>query len=78
MVASNTWVVTAAGVLAVIGLIINVTVDRDNIFDMTTMGLFAVTFIVAFAGAYLTQRRISSLENRRISEQQQSQVSRTA
>ena len=49
----NKNLVLVAGVLAVIGLIVNVGVDLDNVYDMTTTGLWAATVVVAFAGAFL-------------------------
>jgi uncharacterized membrane protein len=77
MVNNSTWLVVAAGILAVIGSIINIVVDRDNIYDMTTSGLFVITFILAFVGAYLAQRGAPRLQTR-AGQQQQPQVSKTA
>jgi uncharacterized integral membrane protein len=42
-----------AGALALIGLIVNVAVDRDNVYDMTLSALWVLTLILAFAGAFV-------------------------
>lgn len=44
--------VAGAGVLALIGLIVNVAFDLDNVYDMTTTTLWLLTMILAFAGVY--------------------------
>lgn len=49
----NKSLAIAAGVLALIGLIVNVAVDRDNIYDMTMSGIWLVTLILAFLGAFI-------------------------
>ncbi|MEM0121049.1 MAG: hypothetical protein QW514_05345 [Thermoprotei archaeon] len=49
----NRWLVVIAGVLALIGLIINVVFDRDNIYDMYAAGLWLLTLIFAFLGAFV-------------------------
>lgn len=46
-----------AAVLALIGLIINAAVDTDNVYDMTTVTLFLLTFIFALAGAYIGRNK---------------------
>jgi uncharacterized protein YqgC (DUF456 family) len=56
MAVASRWLVIAAGVLALIGLIVNASVDLDNIYDMTTSGIFLITLILAFVGAYLMSR----------------------
>jgi predicted tellurium resistance membrane protein TerC len=56
MVVASRWLVIAAGILAVIGLIVNASVDLDNIYDMTTSGLFLITLILAFVGASIMSR----------------------
>jgi undecaprenyl pyrophosphate phosphatase UppP len=61
---ASIWLSIVAGILAVIGTIVNLGVDRDNVFDMTTSGLFIITFIVAFVGAYLGIREMSRLERK--------------
>lgn len=50
-----------AGVLALIGLIINVAVDRDNIYDMTMAGLWTLTLIVAFLGAFIGGKKAATV-----------------
>ena len=50
-----------AGVLALIGLIINATVDRDNIYDMTLAGLWLLTLIVAFLGAFVGGKKATTV-----------------
>jgi|GEM_PF-1990188 uncharacterized membrane protein len=59
MIRSN-WIVIVTGILAIIGLIINLGADRDNLYDFATSGLFLITLILAFAGAYLIEREVSS------------------
>lgn len=53
----NKWLMLGAGIVAIIGLVINVTVDRDNIYDMTLVGLWLVTLILSFLGAFVGQRK---------------------
>lgn len=43
----------AAALLALIGLIVNVAVDLDNVYDMTTAAIWLLTLIVAAAGAMM-------------------------
>ena len=43
--------VLIVAVLALVGLGINVAVDRDNVYDMTTTTLFLLTFIFAIPAA---------------------------
>lgn len=45
----------AAGIVALVGLIVNVVIDRDNIYDMTLAGLWLVSLILAFLGAFVGQ-----------------------
>jgi hypothetical protein len=45
--------VIVAAVLAFIGLIVNVAVDLDNVYDMTTTLLWVLTLVLALAGAFL-------------------------
>ena len=66
MASGSVWIAIAAGIIAIIGLIVNLTVDRDNIFDMTTSGLFVITLILAFVAAGLFQRQYSRLEKREL------------
>jgi hypothetical protein len=46
-------------VLAVIGLIINVAFDLDNVYDMTTTALWFLTLAFAFAGAFLGGKAVA-------------------
>ena len=46
----NKNLIIVGGVLALIGLIVNVAVDRDNVYDMTTVALWALTVIFVFVG----------------------------
>ncbi|MDG6998861.1 MAG: hypothetical protein JRN15_07080 [Nitrososphaerota archaeon] len=55
----NKSLTIVAGVLAIIGLVINIAVDRDNVFDMTLSGLWLVTLIVAFLGAFVGRSKTS-------------------
>jgi uncharacterized integral membrane protein len=49
----NKTVVMVGGILALIGLIVNVVFDLDNVYDMTTTILWVLTLIVVFAGAFM-------------------------
>ncbi len=49
----NRTLVVIAGILALIGLIVNVAFDLDNVYDMTATVIWVLTLIFAFAGAYL-------------------------
>jgi hypothetical protein len=49
----NKTVVMVGGILALIGLIVNVAFDLDNVYDMTTTILWVLTLIVVFAGAFM-------------------------
>lgn len=49
----NKLLVISAAVIALIGLIANVSFDRDNPFDMFAAGWWLLTFIVALLGAFL-------------------------
>ncbi len=48
----NKNLVLIAGVLAVIGLLVNAAFDLDNVYDMTTTVIWVLTLIFAFAGAF--------------------------
>ena len=49
----NRNLVLIGGILALIGLIVNVAFDLDNVYDMTTTALWLITLVVVFAGAFL-------------------------
>lgn len=49
----NKNLVLIAGVLALVGLIVNAMFDLDNVYDMTTSVIWLLTLIFAFAGALL-------------------------
>ncbi|MDG7007250.1 MAG: hypothetical protein JRN06_03265 [Nitrososphaerota archaeon] len=49
----NRNLVLIGGILALIGLIVNVAFDLDNVYDMTTTTLWLITLIVVFAGVFL-------------------------
>lgn len=53
----NRSLAMTAGALAVIGLIVNVAVDLDNVYDMTTSVLWALTLLLALTGAFLGSKR---------------------
>jgi uncharacterized membrane protein (DUF373 family) len=55
--------VVASAIIAVVGLIINVTFDRDNIYDMTLAGLWLVTLALGFLGAFVGQDKKASMAN---------------
>ncbi len=58
----NKSLAVAAGVLALVGLIVNVAVDRDNIYDMTMSGIWLVTLILAFLSAFVGRSKTASLD----------------
>lgn len=49
--------VLIAAVLALIGLIVNAALDADNVYDMTTITLFLLTFIFALLGAFMGRNK---------------------
>ncbi len=49
--------VLIAAVLSLLGLIVNVGFDTDNVYDMTTVTLFALTFIFALLGAFMGRNK---------------------
>ncbi len=49
--------VLIAAVLALIGLIVNVAFDLDNVYDMTTSTLFLLTFVFALLGAFMGRNK---------------------
>ena len=56
----NKTLVIAAGIVALVGLIVNAAVDFDNVYDMTLAGLWLVTLILAFLGAFIGQNKTAS------------------
>jgi uncharacterized membrane protein YqjE len=44
--------VLIAAVLALVGLVVNVAFDLDNVYDMTTTTLFLLTLVFALLGAF--------------------------
>jgi hypothetical protein len=53
----NKMLVLAAGIVALIGLIIHATFDLDNVYDMTMVGLWTLTIVLAFLGAFLFKKQ---------------------
>jgi hypothetical protein len=49
--------VMIAAVLALAGLIVNAAFDADNVYDMTTITLFLLTFIFALLGAFMGRNK---------------------
>ncbi len=45
-----------AAVLALIGLVVNATVDLDNVYDMTTTTLWLLTLVFVALGALLGRK----------------------
>ncbi|MCL4355339.1 MAG: hypothetical protein JRN56_07790 [Nitrososphaerota archaeon] len=56
----NKNLIIVGGVLALIGLIVNVAVDRDNVYDMTTVALWALTVIFVFVGVFVGGKKAAS------------------
>lgn len=54
----SVWLAIVSGIVSVIGLIVNLGVDRDNIYDMTTSGLFLIALILAWVAAAAFYRGI--------------------
>jgi hypothetical protein len=46
-----------AAALALIGLIVNAGFDADNVYDMTTITLFLLTFVFAILGGFMGRKR---------------------
>jgi hypothetical protein len=46
-----------AAALALIGLIVNAGFDADNVYDMTTITLFLLTFIFAILGGFMGRNK---------------------
>jgi hypothetical protein len=60
----NRTLAIIAGLIAVIGLIINVVFDRDNVYDMTLAGLWVLTLILAFAGEFVGGKKSPVVSSR--------------
>jgi hypothetical protein len=54
---NNRNFVLIAAVLSLLGLIVNVGFDLDNVYDMTTTTLFLLAFIFAMLGAFWGRKR---------------------
>jgi len=48
--------VLIAAVLALIGLVINVAFDLDNVYDMSTVLLWFLTLVFALLGAFMGRK----------------------
>jgi hypothetical protein len=59
----NKWLVIAAGAVAIAGLAINIAVDRDNIYDMTLIGLWVATAALVFIGSFAGRKNIPDMAN---------------
>jgi len=46
-----------AGVLAIIGLVVNLAYDLDNVYDMTTVTLWVLTVIFLYLGVYTGKKQ---------------------
>ena len=57
---TNKTLAMLAGILALVGLIVNVAIDWDNVYDMTFAGLWVVTLVMALAGAFVRGGKQSS------------------
>ena len=53
---SRTFVLVAA-VLALLGLVVNVVFDLDNMYDMTMATLWVLTLVFALLGAFMGRNR---------------------
>jgi hypothetical protein len=53
----NKWLLVVAGVLAIIGLVVNLAYDLDNVYDMTTVTLWVVTVILLYLGVYTGKKQ---------------------
>ena len=48
----NKWLLVVAGLVAIIGLIVNGAYDLDNVYDMTTVTLWILTVVLIYIGIY--------------------------
>ncbi|MDH2902248.1 MAG: hypothetical protein PXY39_14895 [archaeon] len=53
----NRTLVIIAGLVALIGVAVNVAVDIDNVYDMTTTALFVLVLILALVGAFVGSKK---------------------
>ena len=53
---SRTFVLIAA-LLSLVGLVVNVAFDLDNVYDMTTTTLFLLAFVFAILGAFIGRNK---------------------
>lgn len=49
----NRSLIIIAGVFALIGLIVNVSFDRDNVYDMYAAGLWVLTLVFILLGTFV-------------------------
>jgi hypothetical protein len=54
---NNRNFVLIAAALALIGLIVNVAMDLDNVYDMTTVTLWLLTLVFALLGAFMGRNK---------------------
>lgn len=64
----NKSLAIAAGVLALVGLIVNVAVDRDNVYDMTMSGIWLVTLVLAFLSAFLGKSKTAPIGGQQVKQ----------
>lgn len=62
----NKSLAVAAGVLALVGLIVNVAIDRDNIYDMTMSGIWLITLILAFLSAFIGKSKAAPISGQQV------------
>jgi hypothetical protein len=53
----NKWLLWAAGVIAIIGLVVNLAFDLDNVYDMTTVALWVLTILLMYLGVYTGKKQ---------------------
>jgi Ca2+/Na+ antiporter len=53
---SNKIFVILAGISGLVGIIVEVGFDMDNVYDMTTTALFVLIVVFAFMGVFLSGR----------------------
>lgn len=46
-----------AAALALVGLVVNVAMDLDNVYDMTTVTLWLLTVVFALLGAFVGRNK---------------------
>ncbi|MGH2639912.1 MAG: hypothetical protein ACRDF4_11645 [Rhabdochlamydiaceae bacterium] len=50
---TNKTLAILSSLVALVGLVVNVAIDRDNVYDMTLAGLWVATLVLAVAGAFV-------------------------